>query len=76
MSLATRNQVWTALPPMRFGEVRPLDLDLDATTLCVLLAARLANYNGGCGSELRVCGPRGARTHNLRIKSPQLCQLS
>ena len=57
MSLATRNQVWTALPPMRFGEVRPLDLDLDATTLCVLLAARLANYNGGCGSELRVCGP-------------------
>ena len=22
------------------------------------------------------CGPRGARTHNLRIKSPQLYQLS
>ena len=22
------------------------------------------------------CGPRGTRTHNLRIKSPQLCQLS
>ena len=21
-------------------------------------------------------GPRGTRTHNLRIKSPQLCQLS
>ena len=32
MSLATRNEVWDALPPVRFGEDRPLDLDLDATT--------------------------------------------
>ena len=32
MSLATRNQVWDALPPVRFGEERPLDLDLDETT--------------------------------------------
>lgn len=27
-------------------------------------------------ADLSVRGPRGARTHNLRIKSPQLCQLS
>jgi len=25
---------------------------------------------------LRWCGPRGARTHDPRIKSPMLCQLS
>jgi hypothetical protein len=28
------------------------------------------------GSDLHVCGPRGTRTHNPRIKSPLLCQLS
>ena len=38
MSLATRNQVWDALPPMRFGEERPLDLDLDETTERQLVA--------------------------------------
>ena len=27
MTLATRNQVWTALPPVQFDEERPLDLD-------------------------------------------------
>jgi hypothetical protein len=33
--------------------------------------------NGGrMEVELEHCGPRGARTRNLRIKSPQLCQLS
>jgi hypothetical protein len=26
--------------------------------------------------DLHVCGPRGTRTHNPRIKSPLLCQLS
>ena len=29
MSLATRNQVWDALPPVQFGEGKPFDLDLD-----------------------------------------------
>lgn len=32
MSVATRNQVWDALPPVRFGVGRPLELDLDAST--------------------------------------------
>jgi hypothetical protein len=27
-------------------------------------------------ADLRFCGPRGTRTHNPRIKSPLLCQLS
>jgi hypothetical protein len=27
-------------------------------------------------SEMSHCGPRGDRTHNPRIKSPLLCQLS
>jgi hypothetical protein len=30
----------------------------------------------GHGGDLQVRGPRGTRTHNPRIKSPLLCQLS
>lgn len=38
MTLATRNQVWDALPPVRFGEERPLATDLDPTTERQLVA--------------------------------------
>ena len=31
---------------------------------------------GQQAADLVVCGPRGDRTHNPRIKSPLLCQLS
>jgi hypothetical protein len=35
-----------------------------------------AALTAGQAVDLRFCGPRGTRTHNPRIKSPLLCQLS
>jgi hypothetical protein len=42
-------------------------------------AGTIQTTDGSCsGTYLQVTGsgPRGTRTHNLRIKSPQLCLLS
>ena len=66
MSLATRNQVWTALPPVQFDEERPLDLDLDATTERQLVArlfsrdfddwSEVLSRVGFCANPIRLVG--------------------
>ena len=66
MSLATRNEVWDALPPLRFGEEHPLDLDLDATTerqvLALLLSRDFDHWSaassrvGFCANPIRLVG--------------------
>lgn len=66
MSLATRNEVWDALPPMRFGEQRPLDLDLDETTERQLVArlfsrdfddwSEVLSRVGFCAKPIRLIG--------------------
>lgn len=66
MSLATRNQVWTALPPVRFDEERPLDLDLDPTTERQLVArlfsrdfddwSEVLSRVGFCANPIRLIG--------------------
>lgn len=66
MSLATRNRVWDALPPVRFGEGRLLDVDLDPATERQLMA-RLFSRNfddwseilsrvGFCANPIRLVG--------------------
>jgi hypothetical protein len=66
MSLATRNEVWDALPPVRFGEERPLDLDLDPTTERQLVArmfsrdfddwSEVLSRVGFCANPIRLVG--------------------
>jgi hypothetical protein len=66
MSLATRNQVWDALPPVRFGEGKPLDLDLDPTTERQLVArmfsrdfddwSQVLSRVGFCANPIRLIG--------------------
>lgn len=66
MSLATRNQVWGALPPVRFGEDRPLALDLDPTTERQLVArlfsrdfddwSEVLSRVGFCANPIRLVG--------------------
>ncbi len=66
MTLATRNQVWTALPPVQFDEERPLDLDLDATTERQLVArlfsrdfddwSEVLSRVGFCANPIRLVG--------------------
>ena len=45
--------------------------DLPMTMTDALAGAGLVTH-----SDQVLCGPRGTRTHNPRIKSPLLCQLS
>ena len=66
LSLETRNQVWSSLPPMQFGEERPLDLDLDETTERQLVARLLSrdfdewsqvlSRVGFCANPIRLVG--------------------
>lgn len=66
MSLATRNQVWDALPSIRPGEDRPLDLDLDPTTERQLVArlfsrdfddwSQVLSRVGFCANPIRLVG--------------------
>lgn len=66
MSLATRNQVWDALPPVRFGEGRLLDLDLDPATERQLVArlfsrdfdtwSEVLSRVGFCTNPIRLIG--------------------
>ena len=66
MTLATRNQVWTALPPVQFDEERPLDLDLDPTTERQLVArlfsrdfddwSEVLSRVGFCANPIRLVG--------------------
>lgn len=68
MSLATRNQLWDALPPVRFGEDWPLslDLDLDKTTERQLVArlfsrdfddwSEVLSRVGFCANPIRLVG--------------------
>lgn len=66
MSLATRNEVWDALPPPRFDEDRPLDLDLDPTTERQLVArlfsrdfddwSEVLSRVGFCANPIRLVG--------------------
>lgn len=66
MSLATRNEVWDALPRMRPGEDRPLDLDLDLTTEHQLVArlfsrdfddwSEVLSRVGFCANPIRLIG--------------------
>ena len=66
MSLATRNEVWDALPPLRFGEERPLALDLDPTTERQLVArlfsrdfddwSQVLSRVGFCANPIRLVG--------------------
>lgn len=66
MSLATRNQVWDALPPVRFGEGRPLELDLDASTERRVMArlfsrdfdawSEVLSRVGFCANPIRLVG--------------------
>jgi hypothetical protein len=66
VSLATRNEVWDALPPLRFGEEHPLDLDLDETTerqvLALLLSRDFDHWSaassrvGFCANPIRLVG--------------------
>lgn len=66
MSLATRNEVWDALPRMRPGEDRPLDLDLDETTERQLVArlfsrdfddwSQVLSRVGFCANPIRLVG--------------------
>lgn len=66
MSLATRNEVWDALPPVRFGEERPLALDLDPTTERQLVArmfsrdfddwSEVLSRVGFCANPIRLIG--------------------
>jgi hypothetical protein len=66
MTLATRNQVWTALPPVQFDEERPLDLDLDPTTERQLTArlfsrdfddwSEVLSRVGFCANPIRLVG--------------------
>lgn len=66
MSLATRNKVWDALPPVWFGEERPLSLDLDSTTERQLVArlfsrdfddwSEVLSRVGFCANPIRLVG--------------------
>jgi len=66
MSLATRNEIWDALPQMRPGEDRPLHLDLDATTERQLVArlfsrdfddwSQVLSRVGFCANPIRLIG--------------------
>ena len=66
MSLATRNEVWDALPPVRFGEERPLALDLDPATERQLVArlfsrdfddwSEVLSRVGFCANPIRLVG--------------------
>lgn len=66
MPLATRNEVWDALPRMRPGEDRPLDLDLDPTTERQLVArlfsrdfddwSQVLSRLGFCANPIRLIG--------------------
>lgn len=66
MSLATRNEVWDALPRMRPGEDRPLNLDLDETSERQLVARLLSrdfdewsqvlSRVGFCANPIRLVG--------------------
>ena len=66
MSLATRNEVWDALPPVRFGEERPLALDLDPSTERQLVArmfsrdfddwSEVLSRVGFCANPIRLVG--------------------
>lgn len=66
MTLTTRNQVWTALPPVQFDEERPLDLDLDPTTERQLVArlfsrdfddwSQVLSRVGFCANPIRLVG--------------------
>lgn len=66
MSLATRNQVWDALPPVQFGEGKPFDLDLDPTTARQLTArlfsrdfddwSEVLSRVGFCANPIRLVG--------------------
>ncbi len=59
----------TALAPWRkdLAVHDPAKVLLDLALTVALGGEHLSDVSGG---------PRGTRTHNLRIKSPQLCQLS
>ena len=66
MSLATRNEVWDALPSVRFRDDRPLDLDLDETTERQLVArlfsrdfddwSQVLSRLGFCANPIRLVG--------------------
>lgn len=66
MSLATRNQVWDALPPVQFGEGKPFELDLDPTTARQLTArlfsrdfddwSEVLSRVGFCANPIRLVG--------------------
>ncbi len=49
---------------------------VDRTRFRTWLVSRLVSKNLGSASFTLISRPRGTRTRNLRIKSPQLCQLS
>lgn len=66
MSLATRNQVWDALPPVRFRQARLLDLDLEPATEHQLVArlfsrdfdewSEVLSRTGFCANPIRLVG--------------------